>query len=500
MPRILTFGLLALILALGLALRAWHLGGTSLWLDEAHSIGLARLWWKQLWIFAAHVDPNPPLYFTLLKFWLRAFGDSEIAVRSLSVLFGVIGIGAAFLLGRIAGGRTLGLAAAALIATSPVLVLYNRDTRGYSLAITAATLSLCGALTLLSRAFPPRDAPKRLHPKPALAWSVYVGGAVVAAYTHITLMLLPVIVNFAFAALWIAAPDRDRRTIGPWIIGNALIFAAYLPWLPNIAHGPVVAGSFWVPQASWTHALVIVRDVYGLSALPQLQPWLDIAILVLAVAGLVGLRKNRAALALVASVVVLVPLLIYLASLYRPILIPRVLIWPLPALAVLVAAGMLRMPRPWIASALVGALVVLQLTGNDLAATRRDEPWREVAAQIRRERQPGDAIVIVPSYGAIPFEYYWGKDRDVLTVELDAPVGPNSLWSYEVIGPDDMTERLAARRRFWLVVRHQPQDLGLKARDIGVEDVAGRLLKQMKPVSSHRYSELLDLHLFARDQ
>src|SRR6185369_10235720 len=152
----------------------------------------------------------------------------------------------------------------------------------------------------------------------------------------------------------------------------------------------------------------------------QLQPWLDIAILVLAVAGLVGLRKNRAALALVASVVVLVPLLIYLASLYRPILIPRVLIWPLPALAVLVAAGMLRMPRPWIASALVGALVVLQLTGNDLAATRRDEPWREVAAQIRRERQPGDAIVIVPSYGAIPFEYYWGKDRDVLTVELDA--------------------------------------------------------------------------------
>jgi hypothetical protein len=63
-----------------------------------------------------------------------------------------------------------------------------------------------------------------------------------------------------------------------------------------------------------------------------------------------------------------------------------------------------------------------------------------------------------------------------------------------------MTERLAARRRFWLVVRHQPQDLGLKARDIGVEDVAGRLLKQMKPVSSHRFSELLDLHLFARDQ
>src|SRR5262249_44028434 len=112
-----TLVILALILALGLALRAWHLGGTSLWLDETHSIRLARFWWKQFWIYAAPVDPNPPLYFTLLKFWLRAFGDSEIAVRSLSVLFGVIGIGAAFLLGRIAGGRTLGLGTAALVAT-----------------------------------------------------------------------------------------------------------------------------------------------------------------------------------------------------------------------------------------------------------------------------------------------------------------------------------------------------------------------------------------------
>jgi hypothetical protein len=226
---------------------------------------------------------------------------------------------------------------------------------------------------------------------------------------------------------------------------------------------------------------------------------LDLGILCLAVAGLVCLRRNRAALILVVAVVVLVPLLTYLASLYRPILIPRVLIWPLPALAVLLAAGILRMPQSWIAATLVGALVVLQLLGNDLTATRRTEPWREVASQIRRERQPGDAIVIVPSFGAMAFEYYWGKDRDVLTVELLGPARPNPLWSYEVISPDEVAERLVARRRFWLIVRHQPEEAGIKARDIGVEDAVDRLVRQMSPVSMRRYSEHLDLYLFARD-
>jgi mannosyltransferase len=496
--RVVTVTILAFILSLGLALRAWHLDMTSLWLDEAHSIAQAQLWWKAIWVFNASADVNPPLYFTILKFWLRAFGHSEIAARSFSVLFGVIGICAAFLLGRIAGGRLMGLTAAVLVATSPVLVLYNRDTRGYSLAVAAATLSLCGALTLLSRAG--GREPAHWYAKPALAWPAYVGGAVVAAYTHTTLMLLPVIVNFAFGLVWISASDRDRRTIVPWLIGNIVILVAYLPWLPNVAHGPVAAGSFWVPQVSWTHALAIVRGVYGLAGLPRLQPWLDLGVMGLTIAGLTGLRKNRAALILAVSVVVLVPLLTYLVSLYRPILILRVLIWPLPTLALLVAAGVLRMPRPWIASALIGALVVLQLIGNDLAATRRNEPWRELTSQIRRERQPGDAIVIVPSFGAMAFEYYWSKDRDVVTVELIGPARPNPLWSYEVIGPGDLAERLAVRRRFWLVVRHQPEEAGVRARDIGVEDVVNRLLRQMRPVSSHRYSEILDLYLFARDQ
>lgn len=101
----------------------------SLWLDEAHSVVQAQRWRQDIWIHDARTDPNPPLYFTVLKFWMLAFGTSEAAVRSLSVVCGKAAIVSVYLFGRAAGGAPLGLAAAALAATSPWLVIYSRDAR-----------------------------------------------------------------------------------------------------------------------------------------------------------------------------------------------------------------------------------------------------------------------------------------------------------------------------------------------------------------------------------
>src|SRR6185369_1940129 len=110
------FVVLTVIVALGFALRAWHLGAESLWLDEAHSILQAKAWWKTIWVLSTLVEPNPPLYFTLMKFWLHAFGDSEAAARSMSVLFGTLTIVMVFIFARRAGGTRLALAAAGIAA------------------------------------------------------------------------------------------------------------------------------------------------------------------------------------------------------------------------------------------------------------------------------------------------------------------------------------------------------------------------------------------------
>ena len=58
----------------------------SLWRDEAFSYLMARLPIHQL-LWATAQDANPPLYYLLLKLWMGIFGTSEIALRSLSLIF-----------------------------------------------------------------------------------------------------------------------------------------------------------------------------------------------------------------------------------------------------------------------------------------------------------------------------------------------------------------------------------------------------------------------------
>lgn len=55
----------------------------SIWRDEAFSILLAQ---RPLTSFITTIAFEPPVYYVLLHYWIRIFGTSEIAVRSLSLL------------------------------------------------------------------------------------------------------------------------------------------------------------------------------------------------------------------------------------------------------------------------------------------------------------------------------------------------------------------------------------------------------------------------------
>ena len=63
----------------------------------------------RLWSWSTIVDPgNPPLYYSFLHGWL-VFGDSEAALRTLSVVFGVLTIPLVYALGRTIRDHRLGI-------------------------------------------------------------------------------------------------------------------------------------------------------------------------------------------------------------------------------------------------------------------------------------------------------------------------------------------------------------------------------------------------------
>ena len=96
---------------------------------------------------------HPPLYFGLLYLWAHLFGTTTAGLRSLSALFGLACLPAAYGLGREAFGdrARAGWLMAALVAASPVQGIYAQTARQTSLwllVLLVGTWSLLRALRL----------------------------------------------------------------------------------------------------------------------------------------------------------------------------------------------------------------------------------------------------------------------------------------------------------------------------------------------------------------
>ncbi len=78
----------ALLVALGVALRAWGLGAAPLWLDEAYSAYAADHGWAFLWRVVPLYETHPPVYYSLLHLWVGLAGDGMLALRLLGLIAG----------------------------------------------------------------------------------------------------------------------------------------------------------------------------------------------------------------------------------------------------------------------------------------------------------------------------------------------------------------------------------------------------------------------------
>lgn len=126
--------------AAGVALRV--VAPSPLWLDEALSVNIAGLDFEQL-VEALRHDGHPALYYLLLGWWIDAFGDGDLAVRSLSAVFSLLSV---LVLWRIAAryGATTSHVSVLFAATSPFLIRYATEARMYALLVLLCCLAwLC---------------------------------------------------------------------------------------------------------------------------------------------------------------------------------------------------------------------------------------------------------------------------------------------------------------------------------------------------------------------
>src|SRR5581483_11600184 len=99
--------------------------------------------------------------------------------RLSSVLLGTAAIPAAARLGRVAGGRRLGLIAACLVAFSPELVRYSQEARMYALVVLLVFLATLFLVEAIERG-------RHRY------WCGYGAAILLLAYTHnVALFIVP---------------------------------------------------------------------------------------------------------------------------------------------------------------------------------------------------------------------------------------------------------------------------------------------------------------------
>lgn len=376
------WGALLLVAALGIVQASLRLGD-SLNVDEPFTANLIRLPLPAMFAAFRQDNASPP-YYLLLKLWAALFGESEVALRSLSVLlFGatIVTVGA---VARREAGPLAGMVAATLLATSSNLGLVHAGTaRQYALLCLEAALAVALCFALL-RATPGPIA----GPQTRRLWLLLLLLDVVGSLTHATFV-------FVMGASVVAALLVSRRLFLAMLGVSTIAGLIYLAlW------GPMLLATLPLPITSWMRPPQPIDLYYGIRTLWGWKRGLLLAaylaiLLALRFRQLPGLLRSPPHLfgLIFMATALLAP---YIVSQIKPVYNPdRTPVLALPIVCVL--SGMLigRLGLRALTLGFIAVIAVASLQFEVKAALQPDPiPTRESMAYLTSMLRCGDTLVL----------------------------------------------------------------------------------------------------------
>ncbi len=397
---------LCLILFLGLVLRIISLN-QSLWLDEATSAVLARDFsFLSILTKFSPGDFHPPLYYLILKLWSLVFGFTEVALRSFSVLTGLVSIYILYLLVRKLFNQRAALISSLLLATSGLHVYFSQEVRMYILASFFVLLSVYFFVKIVKEGGVGN-------------WVYFSFFIALSGATHyLTLLILPI--------FWLFGIFRKNKF--SWFkklfTSHIILFILALLWLPTFAkqisvglfakeYSPgwwgvlgktnfkealLVPVKFIIGRVSWDNkfiygfAVLLLFSFFGLLFYDGVKAWRKKASFKLVLLWLLVPYFSALVLGFWFSVF----------SYFR-------LLFLLPAFVVLIALGIDSLKKRYFKMILGLVLVAnLLLSGCYLFNSRfHREDWRGLVNYIGQSKNLDRGIVIFTTYGQREaFRYY----------------------------------------------------------------------------------------------
>ena len=459
----------------------YEIGGPSLWRDEAYTKDAITRSVSQIFALLGHQDAVHGAYYILMHVIAAAAGTSAVALRFPSLLAMVIATAFTAAIGRRAATLALapdagresrldipaltGLLSGMVFATAPYMTYYAQMARSYAIVTMFATI----ATYLLIRAYP--DGRWRW-------WAAYAAavaltglfnlfGLLILAAHGVTLLLTDA--RGAAADGRAASGRRIGRIPLRWLAASAAAVIVLGPLL-DVAHREQKQIA-WVTRPDFRTIEKLVSDFAGSRAL--VLPFALLALAGIAAACLVDNWRplNPAAIAL--PWLVVPPFLLIGGSYIKPVYVERYVEFCLPALALLVGAGLVGLVRlarlgagqrlsqssltwlpPAIAALVIAGLAVMLVgpQGAIRQTAARPDDLRLASAIVAANEQPGDVVFYIPVNMHVLGTGYpapFLRLRDIALAK--SPIASATLTGTEITSPALLKSRFTDVRRVWVV-------------------------------------------------
>lgn len=411
--------ILLCILILALILRLINLGSRSLWLDETVNIELAGKSMSFIW-----AQSLPPLYLAVLHYWL-AIGKSEVIVRFLSVIFGILSVFIIYKIGIRLYGEKEALISAFLMSISQTEIYFSQETRYYPLFIFLSLVSIFFFLRMEERPTNPNRV-------------LFLISMALAFYTHyfaiilfFTLMIYKIWDNKKY--------KKGQKDIKPIFALITLFCLLIVPVFSNFVSqtSGKAETSYFNFQYEAHLSRDFIKNIFTYLIVNEFYPKETILPYVILGFFLYGVFSS---LKYFEKSISILMIWIFLPITFAAVLTNfisdlqiRYLVFILPALFLISSHGISTLPDginhiskgsrtksiKWNYLIIILSLIIVVLSSypilNYYYSTFKDYQWREAAEFLGKNGEPGSNIVLVPGYNISPFSYYYkSKDKSII--------------------------------------------------------------------------------------
>lgn len=400
--------LVFIIVILAAVLRVYHLGYQDIWYDEVGSIHQATSNLPTLFS-GFHLSP---LYYLILRFWIKLFGISEFSLRLPSAIFGIASVYLIYKLGKALFDKWVGVISSFILAISPFHLFYSQEARHYSLFLLLTLLSMLFSLKLIENKHTPNKA-----------YIFYVASTIMLLYTNIFGLFILAIQNVFF----LLKRSEEKKK---WFRTQLLILVIFLFWLIPFntflsnKKEYVNACINWIPKPNINSLLDVFKTFsyggrhYGgndIKIEPKdigFSPAIFFILVFLFILGLISSKRSGFINLIFVNLWLFTPVLVilifsnYLFSLF----LPRYFIFVLPAYYILISRGIRILRNNTIQIVLIYMIAVLMLPSLYVYYTKDLKMrWSQACDYIEKNKSDNDAIIVSPGHLVQMFSYY-GQD------------------------------------------------------------------------------------------